>query len=202
MARTTGSTGIRTEHAIREAALDLIARHGFAAMTLRQLAEAVGLQAGSIYRYFPSKNRLLVDLMVEHLEALIAQWEVARPVEADAVARLRAFVAFHIRSHTLRRREAFVSNMELRSLEPADHRRVVGLRRRYEALLTGVLQDGIDAGEFQLPDAKVATYAILALLTGVGSWYREGGRLNQRQLVDQYTQLVLQCAAVVTTEPA
>ena len=31
------------------------------------------------------------------------------------------------------------------------------------------------------------------MLTGVGSWYREGGRIGKRELVDQYTRLVMQC---------
>ena len=40
MARTAGSDGERTEAAIREAAAQLIARHGFEAVTMRQLAAA------------------------------------------------------------------------------------------------------------------------------------------------------------------
>ena len=196
MARTTGSDGARTEEAIRAAAVDLIAARGFEAMTLRELAQRVGVQPGTIYRYFPSKARLLVDLLVEHLEFLLLHWERERPDSDDPVELLRAFVDFHIRSHTLRRREVFVANMELRSLAPADYRRVVALRRRYEDVLTGILRDGIRAGAFQLPDARIATFAILAMLTGVGSWYKDGGRLGKRELIDIYTRMVMQCAAV------
>ena len=173
MARTTGSDGARTEEAIRHAAVELIATRGFEAMTLRELAEKVGVQPGSIYRYFPSKGRLLVDLLVEHLEFLLAQWDREKPDTDDPVERLRAFVDFHIRSHTLRRREVFVANMELRSLSPPDYRRIVALRGRYEAILT----------------------AILAMLTGVGTWYKDSGRLGKRELIDIYTRMVMQCVA-------
>jgi AcrR family transcriptional regulator len=198
MARTTGSDGARTEEAIRQAAVELIAARGFEAMTLRELAEKVGVQPGAIYRYFPSKAKLLVDLLVEHLEFLLSQWELERPRSADPVERLRAFVDFHIRSHTLRRREVFVANMELRSLSPADYRRVVALRKRYEELLAGILRDGMRAGAFHLPDARVAAFAILAMLTGVGTWYRDGGRLGKRELIDVYTRMAMQC---VSAEP-
>ncbi len=136
MARTTGSDGARTEEAIRRAAIELIAARGFEAMTLRELADRVGVQAGALYRYFPSKSQLLVSLLVEHLEFLLKHWDEERPASGDPVERLRAFVDFHIRSHTLRRREVFVANMELRSLSPAEYRRVVALRRRYEDILT------------------------------------------------------------------
>lgn len=193
MARTAGSDGSRTEEAIRAAAVDLIAAHGFEAMTMRQLADRVGVQPGSLYRYFPSKGQLLVELLVEHLEFLVSRWQSQQPDDPDPQVRLRAFVDFHVRSHTLRRHEAFVANMELRSLAPADYRRVVALRRNYENLLTAILQDGVDAGCFRLPDARVATFAVLAMLTGVGSWYRETGRLGKRELIEIYTQMVMQC---------
>ncbi len=198
MARTTGSDGARTEEAIRSAAIELIAARGFEATTLREIAEKVGVQPGTIYRYFPSKAQLLLDLLVEHLEFLLSQWTLQRPATDDPVKRLRCFVDFHIRSHTLRSREVFVANMELRSLAPEDRRRVVALRRRYEDQLTDILRDGIDRGAFRLPDARIATFAILAMLTGVGAWYREGGRLGKRELIDMYTRMVLQCAGAAT----
>ncbi len=198
MARTTGSHGARTEEAIRTAAIELIAARGFEAMTLRELAEKVGIQPGTIYRYFPSKAQLLVDLLIEHLVFLLEQWQRTRPDTDDPVERLRAFIDFHIRSHTLRRREVFVANMELRSLAPADRRRVVALRRRYEDLLTEILGDGIERGAFRLPDARIATFAILAMLTGVGSWFRDGGRLGKRELIDLYTRMVMQCVGAET----
>ena len=195
MARTTGSDGARTEEAIRQAAVELIAARGFEAMTMRELAGKVGVQAGAIYRYFPSKAKLLVELLVEHLDFLLEHWQREQPDTDDPVERLRAFVDFHIRSHTLRRREVFVANMELRSLSAGDYRRVVALRTRYEDLLTEILRDGVRRGAFRLPDARVATFAILAMLTGVGSWFREGGRLGKRELVDIYTRMVMQCVA-------
>lgn len=193
MARTTGSDGARTHEAIRQAAIALIAERGYEAMTLRELARRVGLQPGSLYRYFPSKNRMLVELMVEHLEFLLDTWQREQRDSADPLERLRAFVDFHIRSHTLRRREVFVANMELRSLAPADRRRVVALRRRYEDGLTEILRAGIESGAFDVPDPRIATFAVLAMLTGVGTWFNETGRIGKHDLIDQYTRLVLQC---------
>lgn len=208
MARTAGSDGTRTEDAIRQAAIDLIAAHGFEAMSLRQLAERVGVQPGAIYRYYASKAALLASLQREHLNFLLEQWRRERPADPDPVCQLRAFVAFHVRYHTLRRREAFVSNMELRSLAPDDYRGIVALRRRYENVLTRILRTGIEAGLFSLPEPRVATFGILAMLTGVGAWYREDGRLDEAALVAIHTRMVLQCvglprqAAMPESEPA
>ncbi len=91
--------------------------------------------------------------------------------------------------------------MELRSLAPADYRQVVALRRRYEDILTGILRDGIESGAFVLPDARIATFAVLAMLTGVGTWFREDGRLGKHELIEQYTQLVMQCVGAAPSQP-
>ncbi len=202
MSRTAGSDGARTHEAIRQAAIALIAERGFEAMTLRELAGRVGLQPGSLYRYFPSKNRMLVELMVEHLQFLLDEWKRSQPETAEPCARLCAFVDFHIRSHTLRRREVFVANMELRSLAPADRRRVVALRRRYEEIVEAILREGAESGAFRLPDARIAAFAVLAMLTGVGTWFNDTGRIGKRELIDHYTQLVLQCVGAAPANAA
>ena len=116
MARTIGSDGEKTQNAIREAAVRLIARRGFEAVSMRLLAAEVGVQAAALYRYFPNKEALLFSLMREHMRGLTAAWETARPAGGDPAARLAAFTANHIRFHVGRRHSTHVSNMELRSL--------------------------------------------------------------------------------------
>ncbi|MCO5089658.1 TetR/AcrR family transcriptional regulator [Bosea sp. (in: a-proteobacteria)] len=190
MARTAGSDGARTEAAIRRAAIDLIAAKGFEAVTLRGIAEHVGLQASSLYRYYPSKNDLLTTIIVSHLTELLSQWDGIRPVAASAKERLEAFIAFHVRYHAAKPKEVFIANMEMRSLAPDSRSKVVAMRRRYEDILSEILKDGIDEGLFSVSDVRVATFAIIAMLTGLTAWYQEGGRLTKEELVDCYSRLV------------
>ena len=95
MARTTGSDGGKTEAAIRDASVRLIAHHGYEAVSMRQLAAEVGVQAAALYRYFPTKEDLLFALMEGHMRELAASWETARPASSDPAARLAAFVEHH-----------------------------------------------------------------------------------------------------------
>ena len=78
MARTIGSDGEKTQNAIREAAVRLIARRGFEAVSMRLLAAEVGVQAAALYRYFPNKEELLFSLMREHMRGLTAAWRTQR----------------------------------------------------------------------------------------------------------------------------
>jgi AcrR family transcriptional regulator len=178
MARRSGSSGERTAAEVRRAALELFATHGYAAVSMRQIAAEVGVQAGALYLYTPDKQSLLADIMLEHMEALLAAWEAwPKPEGGAPAARFEAFVRFHIRYHMERGAEVFISYMELRNLDPANFEQVEAMRRRYEGVLTGILADGVAAGVFQLADPKLATFALIAMLTGVNTWYRPGGRL-------------------------
>lgn len=190
MARTIGSDGATTEKAIAKAAVGLIARYGFGAVSLRQLAEEVGLQPGSIYRYYASKGDLLVSVMKRHLQNLLAAWHEANPAEGDPAGRLEAFIRFHLQYHADKSDEVIVANMELRSLGPDDLRAITALRSEYEVELRKILNDGNASGAFTIPDIQVATFGILAMLTGPTLWYREGGRLSREDLARHYAGLI------------
>jgi AcrR family transcriptional regulator len=198
MARTIGSDGATTEKAIAKAAVGLIARYGFAAVSLRELANEVGLQPGSIYRYYASKNDLLVSVMKRHLQDLLKAWQAANPGDADPAARLDAFIRFHLQYHADKSDEVIVANMELRSLGPEDLGEITALRSDYEAELRRILVEGNASGTFLIPDIQVATFGILAMLTGPTLWYREGGRLSRDDLARHYAGLIRN--GIVSTE--
>ncbi|RYX92211.1 MAG: TetR/AcrR family transcriptional regulator [Comamonadaceae bacterium] len=199
MARTLGSSGPVTETRIKEVAVRLISRYGFESMTLRQLAEAAGLQSGSIYRYYSSKQDLLASLLVEHMQGLLQEWEAVMPCTEDPLTLLEAFCDFHVKAHTERQHDVFIGNMELRSLEPAHFETVVGLRKRYESILSTILSRGVNARAFTLDDPQIATYIVLAMLTGVCNWYRREGHIPQDEIIRIHTRMALR--AVLAQPP-
>ena len=194
MARTTGSHSDITGPRVQEAALRLFARHGYAAVSMRQIAAEVGVQAGALYNYTPDKQSLLFDLMRGHMEALLAE-RAARGGQGRALARLEEFTRFHIAFHLGRPDAVFVSYMELRNLEPANFAVIEGLRRAYENELQGILEAGVAEGAFAVPDPKVATLAVIAMLTGVTTWYRREGRLSGAEVETLYWDMVRKAVA-------
>ncbi len=189
MARKQGSHADITRPRVRDAALRLFAQHGYAAVSMRQIAAEVGVQAGAIYNYTPDKQALLADLMRDHLEELLAAWDSV-PTEAGAVARLRRFVRFHLDFHLPRPDQVFIAYMELRHLDSANFAGVEALRRRYEDALEAILRAGLAEGVFAVRDTRVAAMALIALLTGLGNWYRAGGRLPLDEIAAIYWDLV------------
>ncbi|WP_050931586.1 TetR/AcrR family transcriptional regulator [Aestuariivita boseongensis] len=191
MARTAGSHSDITGPRIRTAALRLFAQSGFAAVSMRQIAGEVGVQVGALYNYTPDKQTLLFALMDEHMQSLLSAWE-EEPKGDTPKARLEAFARFHIRFNLERAEAVFISYMELRNLTPENFLAIEAQRRRYETALEEILSDGVAAGAFTISDPKVASLAIIAMLTGVNTWYRAGGRLSLDQVQTLYWDMVRQ----------
>ena len=186
MARTQGSRAEITGPLVRQAARRLFARHGYAAVSMRQIAAAVGVQAGALYAYTPDKQALLADLLRDHMELLLAAWE---DEGGDPLARLERFVRFHIGYSLDHPDEVFLSYMELRNLTPDNHAAIAALRGRYETALADILRAGAEVGVMRVADARLAAMALIAMLTGVTNWYREGGRLDRAAVADHYWTL-------------
>ena len=189
MARKTGSHSEITGPKVREAALALFARHGFAAVSMRQIAAEVGVQAGALYLYTKDKQSLLYDLMKAHMGELLGAWQV-EPKGDGALSQLEAFARFHIRFHLERPDAVFIAYMELRNLSDENFAAIEALRRTYEGELEAILRAGHAEGVITAPDVRLTTMALIAMLTGVNTWYREGGRLSRDAVADIYWDMV------------
>ena len=195
MARKTGSHSKITGPKIKQAALQLFARYGFAAVTMRQIAARVGVQAGAIYNYTPDKQALLFDLLQGHMADLLVRWNEEQ-VPGNPVAALDHFVAFHLDFHIQRPELVFISYMELRNLTEENFKAIEEQRSRYEKIVYDMILKGVLSGDFQVPDAKITSFALIAMLTGVVDWFREDGRLPREELTRQYCALVRQTLGV------
>ncbi|MDG1738739.1 MAG: TetR/AcrR family transcriptional regulator [Paracoccaceae bacterium] len=194
MARTSGSHAGITGPKVQQAALKLFAQNGYAAVSMRQIAAEVGVQAGALYNYTPDKQSLLFDLLKGHMDDLLAA-RAKRSCDEDARSKLEDFVRFHIRFHHARGDAVFISYMELRNLTPDNFQVIEGMRREYEAELQGILDQGVSENVFRLADAKITSLAIIAMLTGVNTWYRATGRLTLSQVEEIYLGMVTNAVA-------
>lgn len=189
--RKAGSSRELTWPSIRKAAIELLYERGFEGMNLRELSRAVGLQAGSLYNYFSSKDDLLFRLISELMDDLIAELESAIAKDDDPLEQLKRIVEILVIRHSKRRKEVYIGHLEMRSLPEDRYKAYVEKRDRTERLVRRILADGRKAGLFDVPDEKIATVSIFTMLTGIADWYRPNGRLSVRQLIEIYTELVL-----------
>lgn len=200
MGRPAGVSGADTMRTIRKAAIARIYRHGFEAMNLRDLAADANLRLGSLYNHVPQKQEFLASLLEDIMLELLQDFSQRMSTLGDPMERLLGFVRFHIEWHTARKEETFIGNMELRSLTPEQYRRIIGLRKDYEAQVRAILAQGQKCGLWKVDDVRITTLALLSLLTGISSWYRSDGRLRQERLIRIYQRLAKRLLGVASTE--
>ncbi len=198
MARKIGSHSEITGPRVYSTAARLIARHGFAAVSMRQIAGEVGVQAGALYNYISDKQTLLLDLMRSHMDELLEHAEQLDATQPP-IEQLVEFTDFHIRFHATRLDLVFIAYMELRNLNEENFAFIEGLRGQYEDRLEAILEAGKADGSFAITDTKITTMALIAMMTGVTNWFRDGGRLSLEQVSDIYCGMVLK--SVMATTP-
>jgi AcrR family transcriptional regulator len=188
---STAPDGAAGAQRIRRAGIELFSRYGYHGTSMRALADAVNLEAASIYHHFPSKQDILADIFDRTMDELLDGMQRALGGAGSHRDRLVALVHFHVLYHVDRQREAFISHSELRSLTPANLTRINARRDDYERRLRSFLQSGVDAGEFAIKDVPIMTIVILMMCSGVSDWFADQGRLSGSQIAEEYTRLVL-----------
>ncbi len=189
MARKTGSHSDITGPKVREAAIRLFTAHGYAAVSMRQIAAEVGVQAGALYLYTPNKQTLLFNLLLEQMQGAVEAMKAA-DLTGPAEAQLEQFVRAHLRYHLGGESGSFIPYTELRNLTPANYEKVEVMRRVYEAALEEIVMAGARAGAFAVEDSKLTTLVLISILNGVLAWYRPGGRVKLDTVEAHYVDII------------
>jgi AcrR family transcriptional regulator len=180
--------------AVREAALTLFAERGYRGTTMNDIAELLGVRGPSLYHHVASKHELLREIMVGTMDRLLADHQAAVGSTDDIAEQLRRAAEAHVRYHARHRREAFVGNREIWSLEEPDRLLVLARRDEYEGRFRSLIQRGVEQGRFRVGSVRLASYAILEMGIGVSSWFRDDGPLSEAQVAYQYGEFALRIA--------
>src|SRR3954466_11794070 len=90
-----------TRRQILDAAAKLLRRNGYASTSLRDIAAATGMKAGSLYYHFASKEEIAETVMAEGIDlvrAAVKQALVSRPAEADPLENIEIAVRAHLQA--------------------------------------------------------------------------------------------------------
>lgn len=166
-------------------AAQLFRRKGFAATTTRDIAAAAGMQSGSPFYHFKSKDALLYAVMEEGMRSALARLRAATQAPDYAAlqpaAQLRVLVTVHF-GVLLGPGSDFVPVMlyESRSLPPRQHKAVGQLIAEYEALWLPVLTALHATGELRAP-VRLARLLILGALNWSVQWFdaKKGASLQE-----------------------
>jgi TetR/AcrR family transcriptional regulator, cholesterol catabolism regulator len=186
-----GRGSATTGDAILEAALELFAKRGYHATSMRDIASAASVYPAGIYHWYENKEAILLRLQNDFLDDLSTEVIAAVEKQERPDARVAAAVWEHVVFHGNHQMAAFVTDSEIRSLTPDPRRELVDKRDAYQEMFVALIQEGVDQEVFRTADVRVATYAILLQCTGVALWFQASGKRTLAEVAAIHVELVL-----------
>ena len=168
---------------VLDKAAALFAARGFAATSLQDIADQVGLSRTAIYYYFDSKDALLHELVRGVTKQATQIFD-----DLDAEPDLAPAVKLH---EAARRLVLWVTNPQthLKLIDRSEHElstSVAGVHRQAKKRvlhgMSGLIEAGISAGEFRAVDTRIAAFAIIGMCNWVAWWFRPGGEKSANEI--------------------
>jgi len=168
----------------------LFAEKGYHGTSIGEIAEALGVQKGSLYAHIQSKQDLLYETMVEGARAFHAGLD-AIPDDLPATEKIRFALRSHLRVVADQLDVATVFVQEWRYLDGERRDEIVAERRRYEERIRALFREGRERGELR-SDLDDSTAALLALSASnwAYTWLQPGRDTDQ--LADRFYAFLLE----------
>lgn len=162
----TPATSAQRREQIAAAAADVIAQKGYAAASVREIANAAGMQVPTLYQYVNSKEEVLELVYRWVIERLRADVEEAASKCTTAREKLIAMLTAMIENGHRYRRQVGVVTRELRSLPQRSRRIVLAEYQSFLKRIAEIVEDGIAKGEFRAIEPEIAAN-LIEILTDV-----------------------------------
>lgn len=154
------------------AAERLVAERGFLAVRLEDIGAAVGVSGPAIYRHFPNKEALLVELLVGISTRLLAGARSVVAEAADAEAALDGLIDFHLDFALTESDLIRIQDRDLSHLPEPAKRQVRRAQRQYVEIWVDVLLQ-LDRADNE-SDARLMAHAVFGLLNSTPHSVRPG----------------------------
>jgi len=172
---TRGRRNEPTRARLVRASREVLERGGYAGASVLAIARRAGVSAGALYRHFPSKAELIVEVLRTASEGELAEMNAAASEADTFMGRLEAVVATYARRALRNRRLAWALVYE--PVDPLVDAERLAYRRSYCRSMAALLRQGIAAGELpnENPDLMAAALVGVISETLVGPLSPIGG---------------------------
>ena len=163
---------------ILAAAIDAFYSQGFENTSVDDIAAAMSVTKAVLYYNFSSKLEVL-ETIVDRTTAWSLEAVERGITQGSTPPEKLALFAFHTAAHILEHQKLVgIYFREERSFSPALLERARRIERRCVELVTGILDEGVTRGEFELSDSRLTAISLIGMISQAFYWYREGGRLS------------------------
>ncbi|MET8505710.1 TetR/AcrR family transcriptional regulator [Streptomyces sp. NPDC004787] len=191
------ATPERRAELLRTAA-EVFAAQGYNATTVRKIADAAGMLAGSLYYHFDSKESMLDEILSTFLNELWDGYDAVLAAGHGPRETIEALVTESFREIDRHRAAVAIYQKEARHLadQPRFHY-LADSQVKFEKAWLGTLERGVGAGVFRADlDVRLTYRFVRDTVWVAASWYRPGGQHSPDEIARQYLSMVLDGIAV------
>ncbi|HUR65598.1 MAG TPA: TetR/AcrR family transcriptional regulator [Chitinophagaceae bacterium] len=157
---------------------------GFPATSMRDLAEAVGIEAASLYNHIQSKSEILQEIIFRTANDCNVHLENIDNAHLNNIQKIESLIRFHVQMMLNRFNDYYVMVNEWIHLSEPYHTTFTTQRRNYVQKMEAIIEDGVRQKEMKPVLPYVAMLTILSSVRGLEFWHRSGKKVSMQIMED------------------
>ena len=171
---------------------ELVAERGYDEVSVRDVAEALGISKGTILHHFGSKEAILEQINNDYMRRRLAEARDYLPDLDDPVDELQAFICQLMLAQQDDRAATVAFSREIvRSASEPLMAEVRQLRDEFSAVLIGILERGAKSGAFADVDPRLTALQVFGMVNWAWTWFVPGGRKTAVEIANQFSRTVI-----------
>ena len=176
---------------IYKTAAHLFKEKGYSAVTMRDLAAAVGIKAASLYNHISSKQQILSEIILDIATQFTVGIDAIAHQETNTITKLKAVITQHSTLTADNPYGMAVLNNDWMHLEgKLDY--YLDLRNQYEKKFRDIILEGKESGELKGVNTEILVYSILTTLRNLYLWIPKKSELKKDELIEGLCVTLLQ----------
>ncbi|WP_327249704.1 TetR/AcrR family transcriptional regulator [Streptomyces sp. NBC_01320] len=180
------------------AAAEVFAAQGYNATTVRKIADAAGMLAGSLYYHFDSKESMLDEILSTFLDDLWTRYDAVLAAGLGPRETIEALVTESFREIDRHRAAVAIYQKESKHLSSQPRfQYLADSQVKFEKAWLATLERGVAAEIFRADlDIRLTYRFVRDTVWVAASWYRPGGQHSPEEIARQYLSMVLEGIAL------
>lgn len=191
MARIKTENNLTRKEVIVSKAATLFREKGFKAASMRDLAEAVGVEAASLYNHIKSKTEILHELCFSVANRFLHKIDEVEAEQTSSVDKIEKLLRFHINEMIHHYEEVYVSDREWKHLSDPYLSNFQNQRRIYRKRFAAIIETGIATHQVKKIDAATAVLIMLHAISGIESWHRSTQKITAEELEENMISILV-----------
>lgn len=168
----------------------MFAADGYGKVSLGALAAKLNVTKPTLYYYFESKDKILLEIKERAQEQVFEVIAVADKTGQNGLDKLERFIRGFLEMAVSDFGRCILT-INVRSLEPGNRQKITARQKAAEDRVVAFFEEGLRDGTIHPQNTKIAYQALTGLISWVAVWYKQGGPVNEAAMADQIVDIFL-----------